>query len=73
MMPMSKINPSSLKQYTIFFVLLGLMAIFSLVSPYFLTVRNLTNIITQNTYFIIVAVGLSFVMIIYRLDTRCHS
>ena len=32
-------------------------------SPYFLTVRNLTNIVTQNTYFIIVAVGLSFVMI----------
>ena len=32
-------------------------------SPYFLTVRNLTNILTQNTYFIIAAVGLSFVMI----------
>lgn len=45
------------------FVLLGLMILFSLASPYFLTVRNLTNIITQNTYFIIVAIGLSFVMI----------
>jgi ribose/xylose/arabinose/galactoside ABC-type transport system permease subunit len=45
------------------FVLLGLMALFSLTSPYFLTVRNLTNIITQNTYFVIVAVGLAFVMI----------
>jgi ribose transport system permease protein len=63
MMPMSKMNLGSLKKYTIFFVLLGLMALFSLVSPYFLTVRNLTNIVTQNTYFIIVAVGLSFVMI----------
>jgi ribose/xylose/arabinose/galactoside ABC-type transport system permease subunit len=39
------------------------MALFSVASPYFLTIRNLTNIITQNTYFIIVAVGLSFVMI----------
>jgi ribose/xylose/arabinose/galactoside ABC-type transport system permease subunit len=39
------------------------MALFSLMSPYFLTWRNLTNIITQNTYFIIVAIGLSFVMI----------
>jgi len=68
MMPMSKMNPSSLKKYTIFFVLLGLMALFSLVSPYFLTVRNLTNIITQNTYFIIVAVGLSFVMISGGID-----
>ena len=45
------------------FVLLVLMALFSFTSPYFLTVRNLTNIITQNTYFIIVAIGLSFVMI----------
>lgn len=53
----------SLRKYTIIFVLIALMALFSLVSPYFLTVRNVTNIITQNTYFIIVAVGLSFVMI----------
>ena len=39
------------------------MMLFSLASPYFLTIRNLTNIVTQNTYFIIAAVGLSFVMI----------
>lgn len=45
------------------FVLAVLMILFSFASPYFLTVRNLTNIVTQNTYFIIVAIGLSFVMI----------
>ncbi len=39
------------------------MVLFSFASPYFLTCRNLTNIVTQNTYFIIVAIGLSFVMI----------
>ena len=60
---MRKINLSGLKKYTIMFILVGLMAVFSLTSPYFFTVRNLTNIITQNTYFIIAAVGLSFVMI----------
>jgi ribose transport system permease protein len=60
---MSKINFSGLRKYTIMIILVLLMAIFSTVSPYFLTVRNLVNIITQNTYFIIVAVGLSFVMI----------
>jgi ribose transport system permease protein len=59
----SKIDLSSLKKYTVIIVLLILMAVFSLVSPYFLTWRNLTNIIIQNTYFIIVAIGLSFVMI----------
>jgi len=58
-----KIDFSGLKKYTILFVLVALMALFSLTSPYFLTPRNLINIVTQNTYFIIVAVGLSFVMI----------
>jgi ribose transport system permease protein len=60
---MSRIDLSGLKKYAVIFILLVLMALFSLASPYFLTVRNLTNIVTQNTYFIIVAVGLSFVMI----------
>jgi ribose/xylose/arabinose/galactoside ABC-type transport system permease subunit len=60
---MSKINLSNLKKYTVMLVLVMLMVLFSFTSPYFLTVRNLTNIVTQNTYFIIVAIGLSFVMI----------
>ena len=60
---MSRIDWSGLKKYTVMFVLVALMVLFSLASPYFLTARNLTNIVTQNTYFIIVAVGLSFVMI----------
>jgi len=60
---MPKIDLAGLKKYTIMLVLLVLMALFSIASPYFLTWRNITNIITQNTYFIIAAVGLSFVMI----------
>jgi len=60
---MSRINFNGLKKYTVMFVLVLLMVLFSFASPYFLTFRNLTNIVTQNTYFIIVAIGLSFVMI----------
>jgi ribose/xylose/arabinose/galactoside ABC-type transport system permease subunit len=60
---MPKINLSGLRKYTVMFILLALMVLFSFSSPYFLTLRNLTNIVTQNTYFIIVAIGLSFVMI----------
>ena len=60
---LSRTDWGVLKKYTVVLLLFILMAIFSLTSPYFLTVRNLTNIITQNTYFIIVAIGLSFVMI----------
>jgi ribose/xylose/arabinose/galactoside ABC-type transport system permease subunit len=59
---LEKIDFSGLKKYTVMFFLLILMALFSFASPYFLTWRNLTNIIVQNTYFIIVALGLAFVM-----------
>ena len=59
----SRTDLGRLKKYTVIFILFVLMALFSLMSPYFLTWRNLSNIITQNTYFIIVAIGLSFVMI----------
>ena len=60
---LSRIDLGGLKKYTVMFILLLLMILFSFMSPYFLTWRNLSNIITQNTYFIIVAIGLSFVMI----------
>jgi ribose/xylose/arabinose/galactoside ABC-type transport system permease subunit len=65
---MKRISLNGLKKYTIILVLLALMVLFTLASPYFLTMRNLTNIITQNTYFIVVAVGLSFVMISGGID-----
>src|SRR5512139_701992 len=60
---MSKINLRGLRKYTVMIILVVLMILFSFSSPYFLTLRNLTNIINQNTYFIIAAIGLSFVMI----------
>jgi ribose transport system permease protein len=60
---MPKINLSGLQKYTVMLILIVLMVLFSFSSPYFLTLRNLTNIVTQNTYFIIAAIGLSFVMI----------
>src|SRR4030042_1793342 len=60
---LSKIDLSGLKKYTVMFILFVLMVLFSFASPYFLTWRNLTNIIIQNSYFIIVAICLSFVMI----------
>lgn len=52
-----------LKKYVIFFVLIGLMLLFSILTPYFFTVQNITNIFVQQSYVIIAAVGLSFVMI----------
>jgi len=60
---MKKINLRGLQKYAVMFILVVLMVLFSFSSPYFFTIRNLTNIVTQNTYFIILAIGLSFVMI----------
>jgi ribose transport system permease protein len=60
---MTKVDLSGARKYAVMFVVVGLMVLFSLTSPYFLTARNLANLVMQNTYFIIVAVGLAFVMI----------
>ena len=57
-----------LRQFIIPLVLIMLLALFSVVSPYFFTVQNLTNILVQNAYVIIAAVGLSFVMISGGID-----
>lgn len=60
---MKKFLLNFVKKYTIILILLVLMGVFSATNPAFLSVRNITNIVIQNTYFIIAAVGLSFVMI----------
>lgn len=57
-----RFNLRGLQKYAVMLILVLLMVLFSFSSKYFLTVRNLTNIVTQNTYFIILAIGLSFVM-----------
>lgn len=45
-----------------------MIVLFSIWSPYFLTVRNLTNVFVQQSYVIIAAIGLSFVMISGGMD-----
>jgi ribose transport system permease protein len=63
-----RFDPSVLRKYAVLFVLLALIVLFSIANPNFLTVRNLSNIITQNTYFVIVAIGMSFVLISGGID-----
>lgn len=65
---MPKIELSALKKYSAVLILLFLMVFFALVNPLFLTVRNLTNLLIQNTYIIIIAIGISFVMIGRAID-----
>jgi ribose transport system permease protein len=50
------------------FVLVGLMVIFWIISPVFLSFVNLKNLLIQNTYILIAGVGLSFVMMGGSID-----
>jgi ribose transport system permease protein len=50
------------------FVLLGIMLFGALLSPYFLTPGNLLNILIQNCTVVIVALGISFVLISGGID-----
>lgn len=53
---------------SVMLVMLVLIVVFSFTSPYFLTVKNLVNLLNQNSYFIIAAVGLGILMISGGID-----
>ncbi|TAH66835.1 MAG: ABC transporter permease [Anaerolineaceae bacterium] len=57
-----------LKKYTIVLVLIGLICLFGLIKPVFFSWKNFTNILIQQSYVIIAAIGLSFVMISGGMD-----
>jgi ribose transport system permease protein len=65
---LQRLNVGFLRKYAVVLVLLLLILVFSLVSERFFTLRNFSNIFTQNTYFIIVAIGMSFVLISGGID-----
>jgi ribose/xylose/arabinose/galactoside ABC-type transport system permease subunit len=56
------------KKYAILLILGSLILFFSFLSPYFATRQNLMNILVQQSYVVIAAVGLSFVMISGGMD-----
>ena len=53
--------------------LLFLIVIFSFSSEYFLTANNITNILTQITINLILAVGMTFVILIGGIDLSVGS
>ncbi len=53
---------------SVIIVILVLIVIFSFTSPYFLTFHNMINLLNQNSYFIIAAVGLGILMISGGID-----
>jgi ribose transport system permease protein len=60
-------------KYAPLFALLALFVISSLVSPYFLNFRNITNILRQSSYTGIIGLGLTFVIIAGGIDLSVGS
>jgi len=50
-------------KYSVMIVMILLIILFSFTSRSFLTLKNIINLITQNTFYIICSVGMAFVMI----------
>lgn len=67
-MTIRTVSGGFLKKFAIIAVLIGFMALFSALTPYFFTVQNLTNVFVQQSYVIIAALGLTFVMISGGMD-----
>lgn len=57
-----------LSKYTIILVLIALILLFPIINPVFFIVTNLMNIFVQQSYVIIAAVGLAFIMIAGGMD-----
>ena len=63
----------NLKKYGPLISLLILFAISSVASPYFLRIRNITNILRQSSYTGIIALGMTFVIISGGIDLSVGS
>jgi len=57
-----------LGRYMLLILFIVLCVVFSIMSPYFLSIGNFTNIFVQQSYVIVAAVGLSFIMISGGMD-----
>jgi ribose/xylose/arabinose/galactoside ABC-type transport system permease subunit len=67
-MDIKRIILTGLKKNALIFVLIGIIALFSVLSPYFLRVNNLINIFIQQSFVIMASIGLAFVMISGGID-----
>ncbi|NBK93950.1 ABC transporter permease [bacterium 1XD21-13] len=56
------------KEYMVIFAILILGIVFSIASPYFLTINNMTNILLQATTLSVVAIGQAMVLLTGQMD-----
>lgn len=56
------------RNYAMIFIFMALFLLFSIMNPSFCSWMNIKNLIIQNSYIVVVAVGISFVMMSGSLD-----
>lgn len=65
--------PVRIKEWSIVIVLGFIWLIMSFVSPYFMTVNNITNILLQSANLMMVSIGLTFILICGMMDLSVGS
>jgi inositol transport system permease protein len=71
--PLSALLQGDLSKYGIFFIFAGMLLLASLLSPAFLTIINLTNIIRQMSVIGLIALGVTGVIIAAGIDLSSGS
>jgi ribose transport system permease protein len=66
-------NPKLTARLQTLFVLLGLVVLFGIASPHFLTTDNLLNVMQQSAINAILGIGLTFVIISAGIDLSVGS
>lgn len=61
------------REFKIFLILLGMMAISAIISPTFRSVNNIANVFNQNAMYGLMAIGMSFVLIGGGMDLSVGS
>lgn len=70
---MKKTFGSNLRQSGIFIALILIVVAFSIMNPTFLSANNLTNIVLQYSYILVLAIGMLFVIVLGQIDLSVGS
>ncbi len=62
-----------LSKYTIYFVLMAIIATMALISPVFFSLNNFLNILLQSSYIGIIAIGMTLVILVREIDLSVGS
>lgn len=66
-------NLLRIEGFTVALVLIALVVLLSVLSPFFLTAGNLTNVLDQSVFVLLVALGVTFVLITGGIDLSVAS